>query len=72
MSIEGIYIKRKFHRETNLNAVSLAFGFFGNFCLLLNFTRRIRYIVALPMTIISWYISTGIVSLLPMLGSVFR
>jgi len=27
---------------------------------MVNFTKRIRYIVALPLTIISWYISTGI------------
>ncbi|KAL2061977.1 hypothetical protein VTL71DRAFT_7355 [Oculimacula yallundae] len=43
-----------------LNAISLGCGFFGNFCLLLNFTQRIRYIVALPATIISWYVATGI------------
>jgi len=51
------------HWEVALNAVSLACGFFGNFCLLLNFTRRIRYIVALPLSIISWYFATFIVSL---------
>ena len=27
---------------------------------MVNFTKRIRYIVALPLTIISWYIATGI------------
>ncbi|CAG8961125.1 hypothetical protein HYFRA_00002668, partial [Hymenoscyphus fraxineus] len=43
-----------------LNAFSLGFGFFGNFCLLLNFTKRVRYIVALPATIIAWYFATGI------------
>ncbi|KAK2630600.1 hypothetical protein QTJ16_001420 [Diplocarpon rosae] len=43
-----------------LNAISLGCGFFGNFCLLLNFTQRIRYIIALPATIISWYFATGI------------
>ncbi|TVY47555.1 Outward-rectifier potassium channel TOK1, partial [Lachnellula cervina] len=48
------------HWELVLNAISLALGFFGNFCLLLNFTRRVRYIIALPATIISWYIATGI------------
>ncbi|KAL5316808.1 hypothetical protein ACEPPN_015859 [Leptodophora sp. 'Broadleaf-Isolate-01'] len=46
--------------EIILNAISLGCGFFGNFCLLLNFTQRIRYIVALPATIISWYFATGI------------
>jgi hypothetical protein len=51
------------YREIIFNAISLAAGFFGNFALLLNFTRRIRYIVALPVTIIMWYIATGIVGL---------
>ncbi|ESZ99124.1 hypothetical protein SBOR_0534 [Sclerotinia borealis F-4128] len=46
--------------EIILNAVSLGCGFAGNFFLLLNFMRRVRYIVALPLTIIFWYISTGI------------
>ncbi|KAK0129152.1 Potassium channel [Cadophora gregata] len=46
--------------EIILNAISLGCGFFGNFCLLLNFTQRIRYIIALPATIISWYFATGI------------
>lgn len=49
--------------EIILNAFSLGFGFFGNFCLLLNFTKRVRYIAALPATIIAWYFATGIVSL---------
>lgn len=46
--------------EIILNAFSLGFGFFGNLCLLLNFTKRVRYIIALPATIISWYFATGI------------
>ena len=46
----------------SLNAASLVCGFVGNIFLLFNFTRRIRYIVALPMTIILWYFATGIVS----------
>lgn len=45
-----------------LNAASLACGFIGNIFLLFNFTRRIRYIVALPMTIILWYFATATVS----------
>ena len=45
-----------------LNATSLACGFIGNIFLLFNFTRRIRYIIALPATIILWYFATGIVS----------
>lgn len=50
------------YREIILNAISLACGFIGNFFLLLNFTRRIKYIVALPFTIIFWFLATGIVS----------
>ncbi|KAF4635052.1 hypothetical protein G7Y89_g3044 [Cudoniella acicularis] len=46
--------------EVIWNAFSLGFGFFGNFCLLLNFTKRVRYIIALPATILSWYFATGI------------
>ena len=46
-----------------LNGASLACGFAGNFFLLFNFTRRVRYIVALPMTILLWYFATGIVSM---------
>lgn len=44
----------------NLNAVSLALGFVGNIFLLFNFTRRIRYIVALPVTILMWFVASGI------------
>ena len=43
-----------------LNGASLACGFMGNIFLLFNFTRRVRYIVALPVTIILWYFATGI------------
>lgn len=46
----------------DVNVVSLVFGFLGNLMLLANFTNRIRYIIALPASIISWYISTGLVS----------
>ncbi|KAG9238853.1 hypothetical protein BJ875DRAFT_285333 [Amylocarpus encephaloides] len=46
--------------EVILNAFSLGLGFFGNFLLLLNFTKRVRYIIALPFTIIAWYFATGI------------
>ncbi|KAF2034250.1 potassium channel-like protein [Setomelanomma holmii] len=42
-----------------LNVASLICGFLGNLFLLLNFTQRIRYIVALPVTIILWYLSSG-------------
>lgn len=43
-----------------LNAASLVCGFAGNVFLLFNFTRRVRYIVALPATIVLWYFATGI------------
>ncbi|MCJ1278339.1 Potassium channel [Puttea exsequens] len=43
-----------------LNGASLACGFVGNIFLLFNFTQGIRYIVALPVTIILWYFATGI------------
>ncbi|KAF3048409.1 Potassium channel [Didymella heteroderae] len=43
-----------------LNVVSLICGFLGNIFLLFNFTQKIRYIIALPATIILWYISSGL------------
>lgn len=44
----------------NLNIASLVCGFVGNLFLLFNFTRRIRYIVALPATIVLFYLASGI------------
>ncbi|KAI4716294.1 voltage-gated potassium channel [Aureobasidium sp. EXF-10727] len=44
----------------NLNILSLALGFAGNIFLLFNFTNRIRYIIALPLTIVLWYAATAI------------
>lgn len=44
----------------NLNIVSLVVGFIGNFFLLCNFTNRIRYTIALPVTIACWYVATGL------------
>ncbi|KAI9778972.1 MAG: Potassium channel [Geoglossum umbratile] len=43
-----------------LNACSLICGFAGNIFLLFNFARRVRYIIALPLTILLWYLATGI------------
>ncbi|OBT45452.1 hypothetical protein VE00_04603 [Pseudogymnoascus sp. WSF 3629] len=43
-----------------LNGLSLAFGFIGNFFLLCNFTRRVRYIIALPATVLMWFLSSAI------------
>jgi len=48
----------------DLNLVSLVCGFVGNLFLLFNFTGRIRYIIALPMSILIWYVATGIVGFL--------
>jgi len=41
----------------DLNLASLVCGYVGNVFLLLNFTNRIRYIIALPVTIVLWYLS---------------
>ncbi|KAH8884795.1 voltage-gated potassium channel [Thozetella sp. PMI_491] len=43
--------------EIICNAISLAFGFTGNIFLLLNFTGRVRYIIALPLSILFWIFS---------------
>ncbi|KAF3384317.1 Outward-rectifier potassium channel TOK1 [Penicillium rolfsii] len=48
------------HWVTAMNAVSLFWGVIGNIFLLLNFTQVVRYIIALPVTIISWFLATGI------------
>jgi potassium channel subfamily K len=45
-----------------MNVGSLVVGFVGNFFLLCNFTHRIRYIVALPVTVACWYVATGILT----------
>ncbi|KAL2813962.1 hypothetical protein BJX63DRAFT_393206 [Aspergillus granulosus] len=44
----------------SLNAISLACGLIGNIFLLCNFTRVVRYIVALPVSIVLWLLSTAI------------
>ncbi|ORY11072.1 hypothetical protein BCR34DRAFT_614864 [Clohesyomyces aquaticus] len=43
-----------------INVSSLITGFVGNFFLMLNFTNRIRYIISLPVTILLWFLSCGI------------
>ena len=53
------------HRELIFNAFSLACGFAGNLFLLLHFTSRVRYIVALPLAILCWLVSSAIVSTFP-------
>lgn len=44
----------------SLNILSLATGLIGNVFFLFNFTKRIRYIIALPVTIVMWSASTAI------------
>jgi potassium channel subfamily K, other eukaryote len=43
-----------------LNVGSLVCAFAGNLFLLFNFTGRVRYIIALPATIVLWYVATAI------------
>lgn len=50
------------HWEIVLNGVSLGCGFAGNLFLLFNFTRAVRYIVALPASIFLWYLATGLLT----------
>lgn len=45
-----------------LNVGSLICGFLGNVFLLFNFTQKIRYVIALPATIVLWYISSGLLT----------
>ncbi|KAJ5098619.1 hypothetical protein N7532_005620 [Penicillium argentinense] len=47
---------------TAVNAISLVCGIVGNIFLLLNFTQAVRYIIALPVTIILWFLATGMLS----------
>ncbi|KAK0701674.1 hypothetical protein B0T26DRAFT_795155 [Lasiosphaeria miniovina] len=47
-------------REIIWNAISLVCGFTGNIFLLLNFTGRVRYIIALPLSILLWVLSAVI------------
>ncbi|CAG8095734.1 unnamed protein product [Penicillium salamii] len=59
----GNYIQEGYsdhHWITALNAVSLVCGIVGNAFLLFNFTQIVRYIIALPVTIILWFLATGI------------
>ncbi|PLB35013.1 voltage-gated potassium channel [Aspergillus candidus] len=42
-----------------LNAISLVCGLAGNVFLLFNFTRVVRYIVALPVSIVCWVLATA-------------
>ena len=64
-------LTNKSHRVTALNAVSLFWGVVGNIFLLLNFTQTVRYIIALPVTIVSWFLATSIVSHLRLFNSTY-
>lgn len=43
------------------NLTSLICGYVGNISLFLNFTNRVPYIIALPVTVVLWFISFVIV-----------
>ncbi|KAH8887651.1 voltage-gated potassium channel [Thozetella sp. PMI_491] len=40
-----------------INAVQLAIALIANFFLLLNMTRKVRFSISLPVTIVGWYLS---------------
>ncbi|KAL4889774.1 hypothetical protein BDV59DRAFT_210064 [Aspergillus ambiguus] len=48
------------HWGIALNATSLVCGVAGNLFLLCNFTGAVRYIIALPCSIVLWYLATAI------------
>ncbi|OKL62818.1 hypothetical protein UA08_01709 [Talaromyces atroroseus] len=50
------------HWCIGFNASSLVFGLLGNLFLLFNFTRKMRYIVALPASIFLWLLATGVLA----------
>lgn len=59
--LTGIAIKDP-RWATGLNVASLVTGYVGNAFLFFNMTNRVRYLVALPMTILLWVCSSMIVS----------
>lgn len=60
------------HWAYNLNAASLVLGFVGNLFLLFNFTGFVRYKLALPVTIIMWYLATGILMAITVSLHIYR
>jgi uncharacterized membrane protein (GlpM family) len=62
---DSLYTIMTMTREITLNAISLACGFAGNLLLLFHFVGRVRYIVALPLSIVFWLLASGIVSDVP-------
>ena len=59
----GYVFGTKDDRCVALNAISLVCGLAGNVFLLFNFTRVVRYIVALPVSIVCWVLATATVTL---------
>lgn len=51
------------HWATGINVASLVTGYVGNAFLFFNMTNRVRYIIALPMTVFLWVLSATFVSL---------
>lgn len=49
------------HWVIGTNVTSLICGYLGNISLFLNFTNRVPYILALPVTVVLWYISFAVV-----------
>ncbi|KAK6354779.1 Potassium channel [Orbilia brochopaga] len=45
-----------------INAGSLFFGVIGNFFLMCNYSRRLRYVIAMPFTILGWFLSSGMLA----------
>ncbi|KAK4202840.1 hypothetical protein QBC40DRAFT_338077 [Triangularia verruculosa] len=53
------------------NIFSIIFGFLGHLFLLLNFTRRVRYIVALPLSILFWLLSALILIVVEIVMAIY-
>ncbi|KIW04371.1 uncharacterized protein PV09_04655 [Verruconis gallopava] len=56
--LQGVYIKDPTWCYA-VNLTSLVLGFIGNLFLLLNFTQQLRYLIALPLTVVMWFIACG-------------
>jgi potassium channel subfamily K len=44
-----------------VNLISLVLGFVGNICTFMNFGNRVRYVIALPMSILLYFMSACLV-----------
>lgn len=58
--LDGFDIKDPYY-IFGTNLASLVCGYAGNISLFLNFTNRVPYIFALPVTVVLWFISFAIV-----------